>query len=82
MSTYDTRSAREARAQLAELLDAAERGRSTLITRRGRAVAEIVPVGTARPQEQSLLELEGSGRGLWGARTGHAASDVRDEWER
>jgi prevent-host-death family protein len=82
MGTHDTRGAEEARAQLPELLDAAERGRSTLITRRGRAVAEIVPPGTARSQEQPLIKLEGSGRGLWGARPGRTISRVRDEWER
>lgn len=35
--------AEEARAELPSLLDAAERGETTLITRRGRAVAALVP---------------------------------------
>ena len=35
--------AESARSQLPSLLDAAQSGRSTLITRRGRAIAAVVP---------------------------------------
>ena len=36
--------AEEARNQLPDLLDAAEKGRSTIITRHGRPVAALVPI--------------------------------------
>ncbi len=39
------KSAEEARSQLPDLLDAAEKGRSTVITRHGRPVAALVPLG-------------------------------------
>ncbi len=38
----------EAKARLSELVDRAESGRETVITRRGRAVARLVPVKRAR----------------------------------
>jgi len=37
----------EAKARLSELVDRAEAGRETVITRRGRAVARLVPVQAA-----------------------------------
>lgn len=39
---------REARRHLSDLVDAAERGESVVITRRGRQVARIDPVGPAK----------------------------------
>ena len=36
--------AEEARNQLPDLLEAAEKGRSTIITRHGRPVAALVPI--------------------------------------
>lgn len=39
---------REARRRLTAIVDAAERGESTLITRRGRQVATVQPVVTGR----------------------------------
>lgn len=38
----------EAKARLSELVDRAEAGRETVITRRGRAVARLVPAKHAR----------------------------------
>ncbi len=40
--------AREAKAKFSELLDAAERGETTLITRHGKPVARIEPVKAGR----------------------------------
>ncbi len=39
---------RNARAKFSALIDAAERGRPTIITRRGRPAAVVVPVEDAR----------------------------------
>lgn len=42
----DRKTIEEARAKLGDLADAAARGEPTTLTRRGRPVAEVVPVGT------------------------------------
>src|SRR5271165_3923341 len=60
--------AEEARNELPDLLAAAEKGRATIITRHGRPVAALVPIGaySAAVRQPPLLPLKGSGRGLWG----------------
>lgn len=76
--------AEEARNQLPGLLDAAEQGRSTVITRHGRPVAALVPFedyGSAVRQE-SLLPVAGTGRRLWGRQSGATIRKLRDEWSR
>ena len=76
--------AEEARSHLPELLDAAEDGRATVITRHGRAVAALVPIDTYRQPsvQKSLLPLAGSGRGLWGSNSTETIAALRGEWER
>ncbi|HWG05496.1 MAG TPA: type II toxin-antitoxin system Phd/YefM family antitoxin [Beijerinckiaceae bacterium] len=76
--------AEEARNQLPDLLDAAEKGRSTVITRHGRPVAALVPIeayGAVQPQ-QPLAPLAGSGPGLWGKESARMLRKLRDEWSR
>jgi prevent-host-death family protein len=74
----------EARNELPTLLDEAEGGRTTIITRRGRPVAALVPFAQYRTshRQQSLLTMEGSGRGLWAKNSGSALEKMRDEWSR
>ena len=73
----------EARQQLPAILAAAVAGRTTIITRHGRAVAAVVPAADARPSRPaSLLSLGGTGRGLWGKDSSKAISKLRDEWNR
>lgn len=75
--------AEKAREQLPAILDAAAAGRTTIITRRGRAVAAVVPADQARlRQAASLQALAGTGRGLWGANGAKALATLRDEWSR
>jgi prevent-host-death family protein len=76
--------AEEARNQLPDLLEAAEAGRSTIITRHGRPVAALVPIGEYRSasRQQSLLPLAGSGRGMWGKDSTRTLRKLRDEWDR
>ena len=63
--------------------DEAERGRSTIITRRGRAVAAIVPASqAATPRQLSFTAFAGSGKGLWGRDAARRARTLRDEWSR
>jgi prevent-host-death family protein len=76
--------AEEARNRLPELLDAAENGESTIITRRGRPVAALVPITAlgAATAQQPLTPWQGSGRGLWGKDSARTVRRLRDEWDR
>lgn len=80
--TITQKGAEEARKQLPELLDAAERGAATIITRHGRPIAVIAPLGdlAAHDAQASLMALEGSGRGFWGEDSAKTLSALRDEW--
>jgi prevent-host-death family protein len=76
--------AEEARNQLPQLIDAAEQGRSTIITRHGRPVAALVPIEahSAAIRQQPLTPVEGSGRGFWGRNSSRTVRKLRDEWNR
>ena len=80
--------AEEARNTLPALLDLAERGESTVISRHGRPVAAIVPIAlyeaiqAQQPKQRSLLSLGGSGVGLWGEDSTRTIREMRDEWTR
>jgi prevent-host-death family protein len=76
--------AEEARNHLPDLLEAAEEGRSTIITKRGRAVAALVPIEAydAAVRQQPLTPLSGSGRGLWGKDSARTLRKLREEWSR
>ena len=76
--------AEEARSQLPALLEAAGKGRATIITRHGRPVAALVPMADFLEggRQQPLLPLAGSGRGLWGGDVAHTIDGLRDEWSR
>jgi prevent-host-death family protein len=81
--TRPSTGAEAARQNLPAILDAAESGRTTVITRRGRAVAAVVPAAralAARPA--SLLSLAGTGKGLWERPAAQRVATLRDEWER
>jgi prevent-host-death family protein len=76
--------AEEARNELRDLLTAAEKGRATIITRHGRPVTALVPIGAygAAVRQPPLLPLKGSGRGFWGGNSTEAIHKMRDEWSR
>jgi prevent-host-death family protein len=78
------RGAEEARNQLPDLLEAAENGHSTIITKHGRPVAAIVPLDAYHVgnRQGPLVPMEGSGRGLWGEDSRRTLRDLRDEWSR
>ena len=84
MSRPDRKGAEEARNQLPDLLDAAQKGRSTIITKHGRPVAALVPLEQfdVTGGQQSLADLKGSGKGLWGSDSTRTISGLRDEWNR
>ena len=75
--------AEEARQHLPAILTAAASGRTTIITRHGRAVAAVVPTSSLQQRKPiSLLTLAGTGRGLWGRASTRTIADLRDEWNR
>ena len=84
MDKVQRKGAEEARNQLAALLEAAEQGQSTIITKHGRAVAALVPMEAydRAPPQLPLTPLTGSGRGLWGKNSTAAIRRLRDEWDR
>lgn len=83
MAKAREKGAEEARNQLPQLIEDAAGGRATVITRRGRPVAALVPLKAYHASKQrSLLDLEGSGRGLWGRNSSETLTKLRDEWNR
>jgi len=77
--------AEDARNQLPDLLDAAENGRTTIITRHGKPVAAIVPMDVLEAsshRQLPLTPLKGTGRGLWGKNSTRTIRALKDEWER
>jgi len=52
----DRMSLHHAKARFSELVDRAEQGRSTAITRHGRVVAKIVPAKAARWDRSAILD--------------------------
>jgi prevent-host-death family protein len=84
MTDTPRKGAEEARNQLPHLLEAAEDGRATIITRHGRPVAVVAPVDLldAAARQAPLTPLAGSGRGLWGEDSRETMTKLRDEWRR
>jgi prevent-host-death family protein len=82
MDDLPRKGAEEARNQLPSLLEQAEAGQATIITRHGRPVAMVAPVAaTGGPERQApLTPLAGSGRGLWGPDSAAAIRGLRGEW--
>jgi len=70
-----------ARERFPAILEAAEAGIETVISRRGRPVALLGPLSLRRPASRTTLEsLRGSGHGLWGDARSHVKG-MREEWE-
>jgi prevent-host-death family protein len=84
MGATRRRGAEEARNQLPDLLEAAEKGQSTIITRHGRPVAALMPIEaySTALRQRPLTPLEGSGRGLWGQDSTRSLRRLRHEWSR
>lgn len=74
----------EARSELPRLLDDAETGTSTIITRHGRPIAALVPLSKVESGERQrpITPLAGSGPGLWGKDSRRTIKRLRDEWDR
>ena len=83
MKRANAKGVEEARREFPAILDAAAQGGTTIITRRGVAVAAVGPASAAaKARPISLLSLAGSGKGLWGSQPGKTVAHMRDEWTR
>jgi prevent-host-death family protein len=85
MDDVVTKRAEEARNQLPDLLDAAESGQVTIITRHGRPVAALMPIDAyqaSASRQLPITDLRGSGRGLWGKDSRGYIRKLRNEWDR
>ena len=84
MKRAERKGVEEARNQLPKLIEAAEAGSTTVITKRGRPIAALVPLDSydATPRQRSLLTIAGTGPGLWGRNSGRTIAKLRDEWSR
>jgi len=74
--------AEAARKHLPDILDRAAKGETTVVTRRGRPVAAVVPISSTPhgARGPSLLSLRGSGKGLWGKDPATLIARGRKEW--
>jgi len=82
MASIQRKGAEEARTQLPALLAAAEKGRSTIITRHGRSVAVLSPLADTPTRQATLTPLAGTGKGMWGVDSAKTVQKLRDEWNR
>jgi prevent-host-death family protein len=73
----------QARKRLSALLDEAAQGKVAIITKHGKPLAALVPLSylTRQPARLDVLELRGSGKGLWGRSVCRTVSLMRDEWD-
>ena len=80
----ETCGADEARTNLPALLDKARTGTATVITRRGQPCAVLMPIECIPEpgRAPSILDLEGTGKGMWGADSRQTVRALRDEWDR
>ena len=69
-----------ARSILPELLEAAHRGRASVITKHGRPYAALVPINRMQRHSAPILALKGSGAGLWGPDSAAEIARQRNEW--
>lgn len=75
----------QARAQLPLIASEAVAGYSSVITRHGKPVAVVVPVAQwreeqIRSRQGGVLDLRGTGRGLWPEGAAKTVAQLRDEW--
>ncbi len=77
----------QARIQLPSIVADAHAGIRSIITKHGKPYAAIVPIADIQRSRaksdvaSGLLNLRGTGRGLWGSRSGQTVAALRDEWD-
>ena len=79
MSKLSSAGVEEARSKLPSLLDAANQGTATVVTKRGVPYAAIVPVSDVLGDAPKLSALRGSAKGCYG-NVQDFVNRLRDEW--
>ncbi|OGA02858.1 MAG: hypothetical protein A3H35_01045 [Betaproteobacteria bacterium RIFCSPLOWO2_02_FULL_62_17] len=84
MKPISTIGAEEARKAFPALIEQARQGKTTLVTKHGRPCAVIAPPDalTAKPAGADILQLRGTGKGLWGRSAARTIDRLRREWDR
>ncbi|TMK40166.1 MAG: type II toxin-antitoxin system Phd/YefM family antitoxin [Alphaproteobacteria bacterium] len=82
ISIMRRKGAKEARNQLPALLDAAEKGQSTIVTKYGRPVAALVPIEAygAAVRQQPLMSVAGYGDRLVPVRCESCVTNGAASW--
>ncbi len=83
MAIRNSHGIEDTRKHLPALVEDAHRGRATLITKRGKPYAALVPLSVLdRSQKRpDIRTLRGSGRGLWGRSPAAMLARLRAEWD-
>jgi prevent-host-death family protein len=84
METSPAYGLEQARTQLPRLVAEAHAGTQSIITKHGKPYAAIVPLqdaARAANRGSGVLNLRGSGAGLWGADVAATVVALRGEWE-
>ena len=84
MATFTSYGLEQARTQLPHLVAEAHAGTQSIITKHGKPYAAIVPLqdaARAANRGSGVLNLRGSGAGLWGNDAAAAVDALRSEWE-
>ena len=71
----------EAKDRLAELLDRAERGEETIITRLGKPIAKLIPAQTAAQRARSAEDIERARAAVQGIRELAKEFGGKFDWE-
>jgi prevent-host-death family protein len=82
MSKIKSEPAEVARRKFPALIEQAHHGNATIVTKRGRPYAAIVPIADV-PEEKGRLDIQnlrGSGKGLWGRDSVATIEKMRGEW--
>lgn len=82
MSARRTKGVQEARQDLPAILEAASRGKRTIITKHGKPYAAVVPIGEVAKTRKGLTiaKLRGTGKKIWRGDAGKLVAALRDEW--
>ena len=77
----------QARNQLPSIVAEAKAGYTSVISKHGKPCAAVVPLADLQKMNQrkhgsvGILDLQGSGRGLWGSSSRKTLKALRGEWE-
>ena len=82
MSKIKSEPAEAVRKKFPLLIEQAHHGKPTIVTKRGRPYAAIMPIAGVREEKGriDIRNLRGSGKGLWGHDSLATIRKMRSEW--